>query len=31
MYLFFKQWEGSTGADDSNFRPKLGGVDSVKM
>ena len=31
MCLFFKQSEGSTGADDSNFGPKQGGEDSEKF
>ena len=30
LCLFFKQSEGSTGADDSNFGPKQGGGDSEK-
>ena len=30
MCLFFKQSEGSTGADDSNFGPKQGGGNSEK-
>ena len=30
MCLFFKQSEGSAGADDSNFGPKQGGEDSEK-
>ena len=30
MCLFFKQSEGSTGADDSKFGPKQGGGDSEK-
>ena len=30
MCLFFKQSQGSTGADDSNYGPKQGGGDSEK-